>query len=191
MIAGEPGPEILDAELLRRVSRRDRQAFSVLYDRFSTTLFSVTVAILKNESEAEEVLQDVFVNIWKQAGTFDPNLGRALGWAVALARNRSIDRLRSKGRSRRMVDAVRNEMEGNPGAFSLSSDPVVDAERASLVRETLQRLPPNQREAIQLAYFTGMTQSEIANSLDLPLGTVKARIRRGMVQLRKALQKFL
>ena len=180
----------LEAEiaLLRRVAQGDRRAFDELYDQFSGVLFSTAYRVLNNQQAAEDVLQDVFVQIWEKAPLYDPSRGKPMTWAVTLTRNKAIDRLRSTQRRSRLQDDVQRESETFEQFDDRSSfDAVVSGERGKLVRDALQKLSQDQREAIELAFFSSLTQHEIAERLGEPLGTVKARIRRGMMKLRDVL----
>ncbi len=181
----------LDAEiaLLRRVAEGDRQSFAELYDRFSGVLFSIANRVLNNQEAAEDVLQDVFVQIWEKAPLYDPSRGKPMTWAVTLTRNKAIDRLRSTVRRARLQDEVQREAETFEQFDDRSSfDEVASGETGQLVRAAVQKLTKDQREAIELAFFSSLTQTEIAERLNEPLGTIKARIRRGMMRLRDLLE---
>jgi len=180
----------LEAEiaLMRRVAQGDRRGFEQLYDRFSGVLFSMAYRVLNNQEAAEDVLQDVFIQIWEKAHLYDPARGKPMTWAVTLTRNKSIDRLRSTLRRSRLQDDVQREAETFEKFDARSSfDAVASGETHQLVREAIQKLSKDQREAIELAFFSSLTQTEIAERLGEPLGTVKARIRRGMMKLREVL----
>ncbi len=178
-----------EIELLRRTGEGDRASFEQLYERFSGVLFATAYRVLNNQQAAEDVLQDVFVQIWEKAPLYDPERGKPLTWAVTLTRNKSIDRLRSVQRRHRLQDDVEKEAaigEQFDGRSSL--DAVEGMETARLVRQAITQLGKDQREAIQLAFFGGLTQTEIAEKLGEPLGTIKARIRRGMMKLRELVE---
>jgi len=177
-----------DAELLRLVAQGDRQAFSALYDRYATVLFSCAVKILNNPRDAEDVMQEVFLQIWDKAASYDPALGKPFNWALTLTRNRAIDRLRALQRRFKLVEAVTQEEAGNEPAPRAGAEEVYAGETVKLVRTVVQTLPPEQRQAIELAYFGGLTHVEISESLQQPLGTIKARVRRGLLKLRDALE---
>jgi RNA polymerase sigma-70 factor (ECF subfamily) len=187
----EPDPSIdleAEIELLRRISRGDRRSFEELYDRFSGVLFSTAYRVLNNHQAAEDVLQEVFVQIWEKAPLYDPARGKPLTWAVTLTRNKAIDRLRSTQRRNRLSDELEHEAQAFEQFDDKSSVEVVEAlEKGKLVRAAIQKLSKDQREAIELAFFSGLTQTEIADQLQEPLGTIKARIRRGMMKLRDLL----
>jgi RNA polymerase sigma-70 factor (ECF subfamily) len=177
------------ARLLHRVAGGDLQAVSELYDQIAAPLFSVAVRILGDAAEAEEVIQDVFVQIWEKAATFEENLGSAFHWALSITRHRCIDRLRSRQRRARLVEEFQNNMASEPFP-PLQSTSSLATDDTLAVREALKSLPEDQRQAIELAFFGGKTHLEIAELLNQPLGTIKARIRRGMLKLRDSLQEY-
>jgi RNA polymerase sigma-70 factor (ECF subfamily) len=187
----EPDPTFdleAEIELLKRISAGDRRSFEQLYDRFSGVLFSTAYRVLNNQEAAEDVLQDVFVQIWEKAPLYDPARGKPLTWAITLTRNKSIDRLRSAQRRNRLGDELENEAQSLEQFDDKSSVEVVEAmEKGKLVRAAIAKLSKDQREAIELAFFSGLTQTEISEQLNEPLGTIKARIRRGMMKLRDLL----
>jgi RNA polymerase sigma-70 factor, ECF subfamily len=177
--------QLAEIDLLRRIGQGDRESFAQLYDRFSRILFSIAYRLLRNEQAAEDVLQEVFVQIWAKAPTYDPARGKPLTWAVTLTRHRAIDLIRSTQRRGRLHDDVRREAQSAEKFDDQDSFLTVAAgEQQASVREALQKLSDDQREAIELAFFGSLTQTEIAERLNQPLGTVKARIRRGMIKLR-------
>ena len=181
----------LDAEieLLRRVAQGDRRGFDELYDRFSGVLFSTAYRVLNSQEAAEDVLQDVFVQIWEMAPLYDPARGKPLTWAITLTRNKAIDRLRATVRRNRLSEDMQRESQTQNQFDDRSSfDAASTGDTNKLVREAMQKLSKDQREAIELAFFSSLTQPEIAERLNEPLGTVKARIRRGMMRLRDLLR---
>ena len=173
-----------DVELLKAIVRQDEAALAGLYDRYRVILFSVLVRILNSREEAEDVLQEVFLQDWRQAKDFDEKRGRPFTWMVTLARSRGIYRLRSlAARERVALAGAREESEE-------VSDAVADAfrsEQRNLVKTALDQLPEDQKHPLMLAYFEGLTQSEIATKLGAPLGTVKTRMRTGLIRLRELL----
>ena len=178
-----------DGELICRMARGDKLACSQLYDRFSRPLYSVALRILNDQSEAEDVVQDVFLSLWEKATNFDVGRGSAFGWAITLTRNRAIDRVRT--RRRRNTLLTESFVEDLPGGHAPpdadSVDELIFKEKAGAVRAALSMLPQEQYRALELAFFSGLTQQEIAVRLSEPLGTVKARIRRGLLKLRDTL----
>ena len=178
-----------EIELLRKVGQGDRRSFEQLYERFSGVLFSIAYRMLKSQEAAEDVLQDVFVQIWKKAPLFDPARGRPMTWAVTLTRNKAIDLMRSAQRRSGLHDTMHQENETFSRFDDRSSfDAVASDEMWKLVRDAIKKLSKEQRQAIELAFFASMTQTEIAEHLDEPLGTIKARIRRGMLALREMIE---
>jgi RNA polymerase sigma-70 factor (ECF subfamily) len=179
-----------DAALLLEVARGDRDALARLYDRFSRPLHAVAFRILRDATEAEDVVHDIFISVWQKASTFEPSRCSALGWAVALTRNRAIDRLRTRRRRSELLDASEPSDLGydeTPSETKTSSGELWLKEKATAVRRAVTELSTEQRQALELAFFSGLTQQEIAARLKEPLGTVKARIRRGLLKLRDLL----
>lgn len=177
-----------EIELLRRIGQGDRASFEAFYDRFARVLFSIAYRLLRNEEAAEDVLQDVFVQIWKKAPLYDPARGKPLTWAVTLTRHRAIDIIRSTQRRGQLHEDLKLER----GARERFDDhdsftAMASGERHESVRAAMQKLSEEQRQAIELAFFGSFTQAEISERLALPLGTVKARIRRGMMNLQRLL----
>jgi RNA polymerase sigma-70 factor (ECF subfamily) len=177
-------PNDRDVELLKAIAAKDDGALGRLYDGYRLILFGVLMRILNNREEAEDVLQEVFLQVWRRAGDFDENRGRPFTWLVTLARSRGIDRLRSLASRERVAMAGANE------ASEEVSDAATDAirsEQRGVVNDALSQLPEDQKRPLMLAYFDGLTQSEIAMQLGAPLGTVKTRMRSGMMKLRELL----
>ncbi len=173
-----------DIELLKAVSRGDEQALAQLYDNYRVILFGLLVRILNSREEAEDVLQEVFLQVWRRAKDFDETRGKPFTWLVTLARSRAIDRLRSLGARGRVAQASVRE------ASEEVSDAAFDtfrSEQRALVTSALSQLPEEQKRPLVLAYFEGLTQSEIAANLGAPLGTIKTRMRAGMMKLREVL----
>ncbi|HKR01912.1 MAG TPA: sigma-70 family RNA polymerase sigma factor [Pyrinomonadaceae bacterium] len=173
-----------DVEILRAVAGGDEQALAALYDRYRLILFGLILRILHSQPEAEDVLQEVFLQVWRRASDFDETRGRPFTWLVTLARSRAIDRLRStSARDRTAQEAAR----AVPDSISDAADDAVRSEQGAIVRGALDQLPEEQRRTLLLAYFEGLTQSEIAERLGAPLGTIKTRMRSGMIKLRELL----
>ena len=175
-----------DRALLRAVAARDKDALRQLYARHSAVLFALALRVLSDRAEAEDVLQEAFVQVWKTAGSFDDGRGKPIGWLIMLTRSRAIDRLRSRKTRARVAESL----AGEPSQAADSTTPADDAaasERQQTVRDALKSLPQEQRVPIELAYFGGLTQFEIAQQLSQPLGTVKTRMRNGMMRLREQL----
>lgn len=183
--------ELSDANeiaLLRAVAGGDEKAFASIYDLYSPILLGLLLRILHSRAEAEDCLQEVFLQVWQRAGSFDAARGRPFTWLVTLARSRAIDRLRSSGARERTAAA---SVVNAPDATDSASDAVEEtfrSERGEVVRRALAEIPEEQRRALLLAYFDGLTQTEIAEQLKEPLGTVKTRMRSGMMKLRDILR---
>lgn len=173
-----------DIALLHAVARGDEGALARLYDRYRIILFSVIVRILISREEAEDVLQEVFLQVWKRAKDFDESRGRPFTWLVTLARSRAIDRIRQLGARQRLADSA---AQNPPDAVSDAVADTLHSEQKEIVARALAELPEEQRHTLNLAYFDGLTQSEIAAQLGTPLGTVKTRMRSGMIKLRELL----
>jgi RNA polymerase sigma-70 factor (ECF subfamily) len=173
-----------DVALLSRITARDQSALGELYDRHSRLLFGLILRIVRERGEAEEVLQDVFVQAWNRADSYNAVLGSPVGWLIGIARNRAVDRMRS--------NAVRARAEGQAIPASPVQTPETQTSLGELqrgIRQALASLPTDQRELIEQAYFEGLTQSELAARFRLPLGTVKTRVRTGLLGLRALLQR--
>lgn len=178
-----------DEALFDRMSGGDATAFELFYDRYERLFFGLVLRIVRDEKEAEDVLQDAAVQIWERVLQYHSALGRPLSWAVTLVRNKAIDRLRAGKRRGELLERVAGEWGMSEGGLSAPTDPSrVGSDGAEMVKRSLLGLPVDQRHAIELAYFGGLSQSEIADHLNQPLGTIKARIRRGMITLRDALE---
>ena len=171
-----------DADLLRAIAAGDRASFSEFYDRSSSLIFSAVFRVLQNQQDAEDVTQEVFSQIWRKADLYESSKGKALTWATTMARNRAIDHLRSKHRRARLREQVGGELIGDDLEL-VTTDSAFANERSRIVRSAVTCLARPQREAIELAYFSGLSQREIAERLGEPLGTIKARIRRGVTKL--------
>ena len=183
--------EELQIELLRRIAAQDREALSEFYDQTARPLFSIAFRILGNTADAEEVIQDVFVQIWIKAGMFDADKGQPFHWALALTRNRCIDGLRARQRRSRIMVDTEGDESIERAAESTPVETQLDGADAAAIHAAVCGLPKEQRQAIDMAFFQGLTHQEIAESLNEPLGTIKARIRRGMLKLREDLQSYL
>lgn len=173
-----------DVELLKAIARKDEVALSQIYDRYRGILFGLMMRILNNREEAEDVLQEVFLQVWRRAADFDEERGRPFTWLVTLTRSRAIDRLRSLAARERV--AIAGAREASDQVSDAASD-AFHSERRGLVTSALAQLPEDQKRPLMLAYFEGLTQSEIASRLQTPLGTVKTRMRTGMIKLRELL----
>lgn len=179
-----------DVKLLRLMATGDESAFSTFFDRFSPVLFSLVLRIVRSQAEAEDVLQEAFWQIWTKAPTYRSELGTPFSWVATLARRKAIDRLRSTNRHLQRLDALQSGRNEEETATNPAADRVDAESAATAVRNALAGLPSEQLQVIELAFFDGLTHAEIAESLGLPVGTVKARIRRGMGKLRVPLSRI-
>lgn len=181
----QPEPvQTSDIALINAVANGDERALAELYDRYRVILFGLLIRILKSREEAEDVLQEVFLQVWRRANDFDEQRGKLFTWLVTLTRSRAIDRLRSLDARERVAQAsVRDASE----EISDAVDDTFRSEQRQLVTAALAQLPEEQKHPLLLAYFDGLTQSEIATKLGAPLGTVKTRMRAGLARLRDVL----
>ncbi|MGH7406643.1 MAG: sigma-70 family RNA polymerase sigma factor [Candidatus Methylomirabilales bacterium] len=171
--------------LLRAIAQKEEQALARLYDLYSSAVFGCLFRILGRREEAEEVLLEVFWQVWEQANRYDPGRGAPFTWLYAIARSRALDRVRTRQRQAATVAAAAVEQRGSASHADSPEVNVVFGELRGQVRAALARLPADQREAIELAYYGGLTQAEIAARTGTPLGTVKTRVRLGLLRLRE------
>ncbi len=177
--------DIQHRSLLSRVSGGDETAFAELYDLLAGRAYSLALYVVKDAQSAEDVVQDAFVSIWRMAGSFDPRRGSVKGWVLTVVRNRGVDHLRRlSARPRATVDIGTIDVGGSPEAVW---EEVVRSVDSELVQDALCSLPAEQRQVIDIAYFRGLSQQEIAAELSLPLGTVKGRMRLALSKLRTSL----
>lgn len=176
------------AALLATMARGDKTALARLYDLLARPLYSLAFRVLNDAGEAQDVVQDVFLQMWHKAATYDPGRGSVFAWAATLTRNRAIDRVRMRKRRAELLAGSAPDLQ--PAAVGSDTDSAGSLwlrEKAGAVRTALTTLAPDQQKAIELAFFSGLTQPEIAARLNEPLGTIKARIRRGLLKLREIL----
>jgi RNA polymerase sigma-70 factor (ECF subfamily) len=176
--------------LVERVATGDQSALSTLYDETNRLIYSLVLRILGDASTAEEVLLDVYTQVWRQAASYDANRGAPQAWMATIARSRAIDRLRSGWQDKRRKESL-DVLGDAPANVASPEDVAAISERQKIVREALDLLTPEQRQVIELAYYSGLSHSEIAEKLNQPLGTVKTRTRLGMMKLREALAPLL
>lgn len=188
MSLSNPQTDAEDAELLRAIARGDESAFARVYDRYSPILLGLMLRILRSRAEAEDVLQEVFLQVWQRAHSFDAERGRAFTWLVTLARSRAIDRLRSVGSRERAAQRSAEDAPPESEPVEWADEAAVRAERAEAVQAALAELPEEQRQVLVLAYLEGMSQSEIAAAKNQPLGTVKTRTRSALRKLSESLR---
>jgi RNA polymerase sigma-70 factor (ECF subfamily) len=185
-VASHPGSAAADHAALERMARGDHEALAELYDRHGRLVFSLALRILRDQSDAEDIVQDVFSQAWRQSSRYEPGRGNPVAWLLNLTRSRAIDRLRGR---RARPDAT----AGDPATLDLPdhSQPVDErlalTNQAARIRAAVDELSVLQRVAIELAFYEGLTHVEIADRLELPLGTVKTRIRQGLLKLKERL----
>jgi RNA polymerase sigma-70 factor (ECF subfamily) len=190
MVAQSPMRNEEDRRLLVRVKNGDQAAFAELYDRYSPLVFSLVVRIVKETAEAEDVLQEIFFTIWNKATLFNEEKGSVYTWIVTIARRKAIDRLRSKelvNRGERMDE----ELVGAIPDAAYMANPLnaaIGTEYEAMLRSAMELLSDQQRTVIELSYYEGYTQEQISKRLNLPLGTVKTRMRQGLMKLRENLE---
>lgn len=173
-----------DAGLLTRVAARDARAFEALYDRHSRAVYGVLLRMVRERDVADELAQDVFLRLWRKADAFDPERGELLPWLLTVARHVALDRLRSKAEKQRNVEDGGDDAPVAP--IAARGEAWVDQRRLSdKARGLMEGLPDGQRRALELAYFEGLSHSEIAAKLDAPLGTVKSWVRKALLRLRE------
>jgi len=176
----------IDRQLVARVSAGDHSALSALYDRHGGMVYSIALSILRDPGNAEDVAQDVFITLWTRPDRYNPDVGRFAPWFYRVARNRSIDVIRQRRREVMPDEPAVFELMLGPSDDS-PSDTVVERSQAERVRSALGGMPEEQRSLIELAYFGGLTQSQMSDHLDIPLGTIKTRVRTGLRRLREIL----
>ncbi len=180
MPSGDPNAMTSDLALVKAIGSGDQSAMAALYDRYSSIVYSVALRVLQDTGAAEDVLQDIFMQLWRNPGAFDANRGNMAAWLAVIARHRAIDTLRRRRPENSLEDVV----------VVVESDLASDTDRARAmekVRGAIQVMSPPQRSALEMAYFEGLTHVEIAEKTGEPLGTIKTRIRAGLLSLRKVL----
>ena len=181
----EPGAAIEDAVLMRAIAERDPDALAALYDRYSGILKALVIRVIHDEAEADDLLQEIFMQIWRQAKNYSQKKGQALGWIVTLTRRRAIDRLRKRQAYHRVTERLELETEHQPDAWihNRIDEDILQNDMRQFLRQRIEALPTLQRQAIDLAFFKGMSQREIAIHTDTPLGTIKTRLELGLRKL--------
>ena len=173
-----------DAALIRRMVDADETALGALYDRWVRSLYSLVLHLLRDPDEAEDVVEETFWQAWRKAGSYEPSKGAVSTWLLTIGRRKALDRLRTRKRNREDTTAGESTFDDLP---SKSQDPASEAEGSELresIRAALKELPPEQREVLELGYFSGLSQAEIAEATRQPLGTIKTRMRLAMQKLR-------
>ena len=191
--APEPEPGVpTDLDLMRGIQAEEPEALSQLYDRYSGILKALVLRVIHTEAEADDLLQEIFMEIWNQAKNFSAQKGKPLGWMVTLARRRAIDGLRKKQAYARAAERLQNETEQQPDAWvhNATEEEITFSDTRILIRRVINRLPPAQQQAIDLAFFRGMSQREIAAKTNTPLGTVKTRLELGLKKIYDGLKEL-
>src|SRR3954451_19360443 len=181
-----------DLELMLGIQAEDPEALSKLYDRYNGILKALILRVVHNEAEADDLLQEIFMEIWNQAKNFSSQKGKPLGWMVTLARRRAIDGLRKKQAYARAGERLQSETEQQPDAWvhNATEEEISFSDTRILVRKVINTLPVAQQEAINLAFFRGMSQREIAAKTNTPLGTVKTRLELGLKKIYDGLKEL-
>jgi RNA polymerase sigma-70 factor, ECF subfamily len=179
-----------DRALVARVEARDADALALLYDRYSSRLMGLAHKILGDTGEAEEVLQEVFLYVWRSASSFDASRGTVLAWLLVVTRSRAIDRIRARRPASRGALRSLDEVAESPSREDVEADSAT-RQWESLCRSAIEELPDEQRRVLELAYFGGLTHHEIAEKTGTPLGTVKTRVRLGLMKLRERIRPYL
>ncbi|MEP7014957.1 MAG: sigma-70 family RNA polymerase sigma factor [Verrucomicrobiota bacterium] len=181
-----------DLELMHGIQAENPDALSQLYDRYNGILKALILRVIHNDAEADDLLQEIFMEIWNQAKNFSAEKGKPLGWMVTLARRRAIDGLRKKQAYARAEERLQAETEQQPDAWvhNATAEEIDFSDTRSIVREVIQRIPPAQQQAIELAFFRGMSQREIAAKTNTPLGTVKTRLELGLKKIYDGLKEL-
>jgi RNA polymerase sigma-70 factor (ECF subfamily) len=187
----EPGAPS-DLDLMQAIQAEDPDALAQLYDRYNGILKALILRVVHNEAEADDLLQEIFMEIWNQAKNFSAQKGKPLGWMVTLARRRAIDGLRKKQAYARAEERLQNEIEQQPDAWvhNATEEAIVLGDTRVLMRKVISGLPPAQQQAIDLAFFQGMSQREIAAKTNTPLGTVKTRLELGLKKIYDGLKEL-
>ena len=181
--------DLTDETLMAMIQRKDETAIGYLHDRYASTLKALIMRVLHNDAESDDMLQEIFVEIWDRAGSYDPLKGKALGWIVTLTRRRAIDRLRKREAYGRMEERLLQETKRDPqDSIAHVEDDVAHAEMREHLTRVMATLPVAQKEVIELAFYKGMSQREIAAATGIPLGTIKTRIELAMKKIADALR---
>lgn len=186
-VVGLGGSAGADQAVLERVARGEHDALAELYDRHGRLVYSLALRIVRDQGDAEDVVQEVFSQAWRQAGRYDSRRGQVVAWLLNMARSRAIDRVRGRN-ARPAAVADESAMLGLPDAGPPADEQLEWAGRAAQIRAVFDALPLVHRIAIELAFYEGLTHSEIAARLELPLGTVKTRIRQGLLKMKERLE---
>lgn len=182
--------DLTDEHLMAAIQQRDPQALELMHDRYASMLKALIMKVLHNDAEADDMLQEVFVEIWNRAASYSPEKGKPLGWMITLTRRRSIDRLRKREAYCRAEERLAEESKCAPTVTAELGEDIALGEMRVMLRRVLDTLPPAQMQAIELAFYKGMSQREIAAHTGIPLGTIKTRLELGLKKIAEALKGF-
>jgi RNA polymerase sigma-70 factor, ECF subfamily len=190
-VAAPAALDLTDEMLMEMIQQQKPEALGHLHDRYASMLKALVMKVVHNDAESDDILQEIFMEIWSRAGGYDPGKGKALGWVITLSRRRAIDRLRKRDAYCRASDRLAAEAQRDPqeGVAHVDED-IAHAEMREHLARVLATLPPAQRQAIELAFYKGMSQREIAHATGIPLGTIKTRLELGLRKISEALQGF-
>jgi RNA polymerase sigma-70 factor (ECF subfamily) len=183
-------PECADEVLMEAIQARRPEALETLYDRYSGILKALIMRIIHNETEADDLLQEIYMEVWNQAHNFSAAKGKLLGWMVTLTRRRAIDRLRKRQAYARVEERLQHETEQQPEAWvhNTTQEDILLSDTREILLQAIKNLPPAQKEAIEFAFFKGMSQREIAAHTNIPLGTIKTRLELGLKKISEGLK---
>lgn len=181
-------PPASDLEVIAAMAKGQVNALGILYDRYARLVYSIAYKILENSEEAEDITQDVFLTLWRR-NTYDPKRGSLSSFLTTMTRSRAIDKIRAKGARLRVVHKLQGVVRSETSPSLLEQAAM--GERSALIRDALSQLSESERQVLEIAYYEGLSQSEIAQRLAIPLGTVKTRSRQGLLKLRQTLQDYI
>jgi RNA polymerase sigma-70 factor, ECF subfamily len=183
--------DITDEHLMEQIQARKSEALGVLHDRYATMVKALVMKVLHNDAESDDMVQEIFMEVWDRAASYNPEKGKALGWMITLSRRRAIDRLRKREAYCRMEDRLTEASKQNPQeSHAHVEEDIAHAEMREHLNRVLVTLPPAQKQAIELAFYRGMSQREIAAHTGIPLGTIKTRLELGLKKVAEALKGF-
>lgn len=183
--------DLTDEHLMEQIQARNPEALGELHDRYATMIKALVMKVLHNDAESDDMVQEIYVEIWNRAGSYDPSKGKALGWIITLSRRRAIDRLRKREAYCRAEERLAEHTKEAPseGVLHVEED-IAHAEMREHLQRVLATLPPAQKQAIEMAFYRGMSQREIAAHTGIPLGTIKTRLELGLKKVAEALKGF-
>ena len=180
--------EVSDEQLMEMIQSHDHRSLALLHTRYAALLRTITMKVLHNDADSEDLLQDIFMEIWDRAASYDPQMGKPLAWIATLARRRAIDRLRKRETYSRVEDRYADECDCHTAGWTHVHEDISKSEQAVILERALATLPEAQRDAIHLAFHQQMTQREIAAHTGIPLGTIKTRLELGLRKMAASLR---